>query len=457
MKFIPVTILILSLFAGISSAQPDTLWTRTYGGTNNDYGRSILQTNDGGFVSTGCTASFGAGNYDIFLIKTDSSGNQQWMQTFGGSSNDYGYCVQQTNDNGFIIAGYTSLYPYSYQVYLVKTDSSGNQMWSQTFGGSSADYGYYVQQTADDGFIICGSTNSYGAGNYDVYLLKTDAWGNLIWFRTFGGSGSDLGSSVYQTLDSGYIISGYTMSFGNYFQTYLIKTDEFGFQSWYQTYGGSGTEYGRSVRQTSDGGYIIAGLTSSYGSGSNDIYLIKTDSLGIQLWQQTFGGQGSDEGESVHLTIDSGFIVAGCSNSFSEDFQVYLVKTDSVGIQQWSQTFGGTASERSFSVQQNNDGGYIICGYTYSYGAGNQDVYLIRLALDVLPTPIITLFTEGGDVMLSWNTIPSASEYRIYYQNTPYFTPTGIPQITILPPDTTWIDLGGVNQGARFYRIIAGN
>ena len=244
---------------------PDTLWTKTFGGSDDDYGYSVQQTGDGGYILVGFTCSYGAGGLEVYLIKTDAGGNQLWTRTFGGSYHDNGNSVQQTDDGGYIIAGGTESYGAgNFDVYLIKTDATGDTIWTKTFGGSDDDYGYTVQQTSDGGYIIAGYTNSYGAGGYDVYLIKTDSSGIEQWSRTFGGSDYDYGFSVQQTGDSGYIITGETSSYGaGGLDVYLIKTDAGGNQQWSQTFGGSSDDGSWSVQQTGDGGYIIAGLTST--------------------------------------------------------------------------------------------------------------------------------------------------------------------------------------------------
>jgi hypothetical protein len=160
-------------------------WNKTYGGTDTDYGYSVVQTSDGGYAITGYTYSFGAGGTDVYLVKTDANGNIQWSKTYGGTDTDVGYSVVQTSDGGYAIAGYTlSFGAGGSDVYLVKTDSLGNMVWSKTFGGTGADHAYSVVQTADGGYAITGYTYSFGAGGYDVYLVKTDVYGDFGLART---------------------------------------------------------------------------------------------------------------------------------------------------------------------------------------------------------------------------------------------------------------------------------
>ena len=366
----------------LSAFTPETLWTRTYGGTSADYGVSMQRTLDAGYIIAGYTSSSGAGAWDVYLIKTDADGDILWTKTYGGSADDRGYSVQQTVDEGYIIAGYTSsLGAGDYDVYLIKTDADGDILWTKTYGGTADDRGYSVRQTLDAGYILTGYTSSSGAGSWDVYLIKTNTNGDILWTMTYGGEDADFGQSVEQTVDGGYVVAGYTYSFGaGAWDVYLVKTDASGIPIWTKTLGGADWDIGLSVKQTSDGGYIVTGYTGSFGAGHNDVYLVRTAADGTTLWTRTYGGMWWDVGVSVQQTSDGGYIVTGYTYSFGAGLDdVYLIKTEPDGDTLWTRTYGGADYDRGSAVRQTSDGAYVVAGCTRSFGAGDYDVYLLRI------------------------------------------------------------------------------
>jgi len=364
---------------------PDTLWTRTYGGIDLDRGYMVQQTSDSGYIIVGRTASFGSGWMDVYVIKTDINGDILWTKTFGWALGDWGMAIQQTGDGGYIIAGST----YSHSgaehddVYLIKTNSSGESVWMKTFGGQYIQRGYFVEQTLDAGYIIAGWTEPIGGA--DVYLIKTDHSGNAQWIKTYGGTGGDRGYSVTQTSDSGYILAGETSSFGaGSWDVYLIKTDDNGDTLWTKTCGGSEWDCGESVQETSDCGYVIVGYTYSFGAGLSDIYIIKTNMFGDTLWTRAYGGVGWDIGKSIQETADGGYVIAGYTTSFGAgSWDVYLIKTDDNGDTLWTKTCGGSGMDYGYSIQQTIDDGYIVVGWTDSFGLGFDDVWLLKLEPDI--------------------------------------------------------------------------
>jgi hypothetical protein len=376
---------------------PATEWSRTYGGPDLEVANSVQQTSDGGFVATGRTNSFGAGYGDFWLVKTDADGDVQWNQTYGGTSSDLANSVQQTDDGGYIIGGYT----YSFgagngDFWLVKTDVNGNIQWSKTYGGISDDEAYSVQQTCDGGYIIAGITASFGAGGLDFWLVKTDPNGNMQWNHTYGGISSDRATSVRQTVDGGYIVAGITQSFSAGFEdVWLIKTNANGNVQWSRTYGGSGQDRAYSVQQTVDGGYIVAGSTLSF-AGFVDFWLVKTDVNGSVEWSEAYGDSSVEVAYSVEQTSDGGYIVAGAKDLGGlTSGEFWLVRTDANGHMRWNATYGGAGHDEAMSVQQTDDWGYIVAGYSASFGTGGDyDFWLIKLAAETYTLTIAV--TTGG-------------------------------------------------------------
>ena len=368
-------------FTKLAQGAMDTLWTRFYGGNGYEIGTGVLETRDGGFVLVGSTTSVGAGDCDVLLLKTDAAGNIVWQKTFGTDAWDSGNSIQGTQDDGFILVG-TRHNGNDCDVYLIKTNSAGDSVWSKTFGDTGYDDGRSVRQTPDGGFIIAGCTTPPGATDKDLYLIKTNAQGDEIWSHTYGGNCDDVGNSVQITPDGGYFIVGYTYLQGeDNCDVYLIKTDAEGQQIWSRSLGGASWDYGLDGELTQDGGSVIVGYTYSYGSGVTDVYFLKTDVQGNLIWQRTFGGSGYDFGRAVEPASDGGFLIAGSTDSFGEgETDVYLIITDADGEEIESWTFGGIQADEGRDIRGTQDGGCILAGATNSFGAGGGDVYLVRLA-----------------------------------------------------------------------------
>jgi hypothetical protein len=301
---------------------------KAIGGPASEEGNSLIQTSDGGYAIAGFTQSFGAGKWDVYVVKLDANGNLQWTKTIRGG------------------------------------------------GGSS------LIQTADGGYAIAGDTYSFGAGLLDVYVVKLDANGNLQWTKTIGGKKEDIGFSLVQTADGGYAIAGFTQSFGaGKWDVYVVKLDANGNLQWTKTIGGPKDDQGFSLIQTSDGGYAVAGFTKSFGAGEADVYVVKLDANGNLQWTKTIGGEYFDGGSSLIQTADGGYAIAGATQSFGAGLlDVYVVKLDAHGKPQWTKTIG-TKNENltRSSIIQTSYGSYVIAGSTSSFGAGERDVYVVKL------------------------------------------------------------------------------
>ncbi len=331
--------------------------------SNGDFSvfNSIQQTSDGGYIAAGTTGPLNE-PHSLWLVKIDSTGEKEWGKTFSGSVDDYsdGHSVWQTNDGGYFVVGYVALPEIGdVDAWLIKTDSEGTKQWDRIFGAS--DYGSFEfgQQTNDGGYILVGRTYPSGDDNRDAWLVRTDSEGNIEWSKTYGGQSRDSGKSVQQTLDGGYIIGGVTESYGaGSDDIWLIKTDSEGNRQWDRTFGRQEWEVCHSVQQTSDGGYIILGETWVPETNDLDAWLIKTNSEGNRLWDKTFGEEdSSNHGRSIQLTSDGGYIIV-CS---SYEANVWLIKTDLSGEEEWERGFD---SGSIHFITQTSDGGYVMSGIT---------------------------------------------------------------------------------------------
>ena len=262
------------------------IWTKEFGASSQDFPHDVQQTKDGGFVVVGMT-SLGEG--DVWLIKTDDNGNEEWTKHFGDDQYQEGESIQQTTDGGYIIVGASSSYERYYDVWLIKADRNGNKLWDQKYGGHRKDWGYSVRETSEGGYIIAATTSSFGAGNTDAWIIKTNSSGSELWNQTYGSKNDDYVYCIQETNDKGYVIAGKTGKKDEKPDIWIVKTDENGIVQWERTYGGDEADIGKTVLQTTDGGYIIVGGTGSFGSGVVDLWLIKTNTEG-QTIDSTNGG-----------------------------------------------------------------------------------------------------------------------------------------------------------------------
>jgi hypothetical protein len=370
-------LLTLSLIA-TAVAQPvvDTLWTRTYGGPDNDYATWVQQTTDGGYIMCGYTKSFGAGHYDFWLLKTDADGDTLWSRAYGGSDRDEANYVEQTSDGGYIVAGYSlSFGSGDFDIYVVKTDDNGDAEWSRVYGTSADDHGFCVRETEDEGYVVCGCTGHIDI-SADVWLFKLDLDGEMVWSRTYSWPGAESANYVEQTTDGGYILAGWNAIPTSSRQALLlVKTDDEGDTLWTRHYGSEYLNTSRQLQQTPDGGYIVSG-TYGVTTGTYDYYLLNIDANGDTLWTRRYGRTSWNVLRSFDQTSDGGYILGGYTDAGNNgDF--YFVKTDANGDTLWTRTYGTAHYEQCFGVQQIEDDNYIAVGHTGT--SPERDIWLMKL------------------------------------------------------------------------------
>jgi len=331
------------------------------------------------------TSSHDAKQEDVYLVRTDIQGEILWSKSYGGEGRDNGWDVLETEDGGFLVAGFTNSFGAGeMDLYLIRTDTNGILLWERTFGGPRSEFGWALTPTADGGFVLAGQTNSYGEGEEDGYIVKVNAEGEEICSQTFGGQQEDRLFSIDQSADSGFILTGTNRSMGSGNRDlYLVKTDETGELSWSQVFGEEQDDVGHSVRRTSDGGYVVTGYTKSFDADSYDSWMVKTDKTGTLEWQKFYGESGDDRTIFGEQAEDGGFIATGYTTGFDAvGWDVFLVISDSSGDVVWHRTFGGNVDDTGYTVKQSSEGGFVLIGETYSLGEGGGDAYLIKVNQD---------------------------------------------------------------------------
>ena len=379
--------LILLLIPFFSFSQTDTVaHLYTFGGNNNDNAEEIEATTDGGYIVVGSTSSNSSGNTDIYLLKVDSMCNYQWSQAIGGTNNDWGYSIKQTFDKGFIIAASSNSYGNGgYDAVLMKRDSLGNYVWKKTYGGNDWDFAYSVVQTYDSGFVFCGETYNNTNGYSDVYIVKTNPFGDTLWTKTFGGALIDKGNSVIETSDSNIVVAGIINTTSDSTQIYIIKLTSTGTLLWDSIYGGVRYENANQIIETSDGDYVVIGGTSSVDPGIDEsIYLFKINTNGNFLWQQTFGydpftpGK-NDEGVSIKEMSNGDLLLLSNAEKHGGGLHdISLIRVNSGGW--WlgiAITIGSSNEEIPNRLTNGTNGNILIAGKIITQS--NEDILLIRL------------------------------------------------------------------------------
>ena len=474
--FIIVAVLFMASIA--FSQAPETLWTRTYGGADEDGAHSICFNGSAGYAIIGYTKSFGAGNRDIYFLKTTPFGDTIQTMTYGGAGEECGYYIKHTMDDGYIITGYGGGYPTHSALLIHKTDAGGNIIWSKSYGPDYWSFGYCVQPVIDDAGIETGYIISARLGDVNGHcLLKTDINGDTLWTRVYPVSYNACALAVDQTQDKGYIIAGCSGAgtFETSWNVDLIKADSIGVWKWTRVYGDRRYGYddaAYSIEQTSDRGYIIAAITMTYGMGGYDAWLIKTDVNGEILWARTYGGTAEDCGFSVARTVDGGYVMSGHTESFGEGGRdVYVIRTNCRGDTLWTKTIGGPNDDASYQILVTNKGEYVIVGYTESFGAGGRDVYLIKLASDIVYVDDENYFSAPVDFVLRQNNPNPFNASTIIKYELPRQSQVSIAVYDILGRRITTLQDGlqpagyhqalwraeDVASGVYFYKLQAGD
>ncbi len=426
---------ILFLLSAILQAQPNLERQRCLGGSGLDEAYCSKQTSDGGFIIAGHTRSnngdvFGNhGGYDAWLIKLNPAGSVEWKRCYGGSGDEWCHSVEQTVDGGYIFAGLT--YSNNFDVsgnhgdsdaWIVKVDSSGNIQWQKCLGGSNLDVAQCVQQTKEGGYVVISRTNSLDGdvsdtkGSYDFWVVKLSETGQIEWQKSLGGTDEDNPYFIRQTTDGGYILTGETFSINGDVQSdqhgdgdyWVVKLSSTGELEWERALGGSFSDIGQEVIQTSDGGYLVLGHASSGNwdmtihYGGFDIWLLKLSPNGETEWQKTLGGTDQDYSNAVIQTSDGGYLISGSTYSTDVDVKnndgvldFWLVKLNELGQILWEDTYGGAMGEVSQAMNLCLDGGVLLSGITFSNDGdvsgnhGSSDIWVVKLSPISLSTTSI--------------------------------------------------------------------
>ncbi len=359
-------------------------WSRTYGGLRNDGAFAVIQTRDGGIVTAGFSSSFSGNNIDdIYLLKTDMQGNQIWSRTYGGGLQEIATDIKQTSDGGFIVSGYKQISNVN-DPFLMKTDSAGNVIWERTYdyGLGMDDRAHAVCQTADGGYIFAGQTRIVDQfPHYEMYLVRTDPAGNPLWMRIYGytpGTGNDVGLTVIQLSDGGFVAGGFTQS--SIWSSYVQRLTPAGDVMWTKVRPNDYQSECYNVIATLDGNLMITGTSVSF-TTDTDVLIEKLDMNGNSLWEKIYGGVDAETGQSIKELASGGYVLSGMAATQSTSWDMYVMQVNASGDSVWSRKLGGSSDDRGWAVETTGDGHLLSAGWVYSFGAGGGDLFLAKMSL----------------------------------------------------------------------------
>jgi hypothetical protein len=398
--FLLLALVLFLILVPPTLAQGSIAFERTYGGTGWEEAYCVQETRDGGIILAGATSSFGAGTQDVYVVKTDAFGDTLWTHTYGTSFSDIARCIRQTADDGYIVAGNTSGGATGLDFFLVRTDAGGNEIWRNTFDAGLDETAYCVEPVSDGGFILVGKTQlSFpGLESGDMFVVKTNAAGDSAWSSVMGGDGVEEARAVEETPDGGFLVAGTTGSWGaGSLDFYLVRTDSLGGVLWARTYGGPLAESAYGMCPTFDGGHVLAG---SRRNGSDSFFhLVRLDASADTLWTRTDAGDSTDVAYAVSPTRDGGFVATGSTSNGPGGLDFCQLRTNAHGDRLWRRTYGGANWDVAFDGAQTQDGGYVLGGYSRSFDSGNYQFYLVKIMQDSTvdvqerrqPYPFVTL------------------------------------------------------------------
>jgi hypothetical protein len=408
-------------FASVEADAQYITFQQVYPSTFDQSARDILETSDGGYIILGMSENTTPGDTNIYVMKTDVNGVIQWTGTYGGNNPDYGYSIVEAGGGNYLIAGYTKSYGAGdYDSWLVKINSTGGEIWNKTYGGTGNDQAKSIVATDDGNYMLCGRTNSNNANsatNFDAYLMKVDASGTEIWTKYYGAGVYEAARQLTKTLDGGYAFVGLTNTFGmGMGDVYVVRTNGTGDTLWTKCYGGINVDDGNEILATADGGFVIATETKSFGAGDFDVELFKIDGNGAVQWNELYGGTEKDVIHMLEQTNDGGFILGCISRSFGWiEPDMWLIKTNSSGAMTWSHNYGSFDHEHLYSAKQTADGGYALIGHSKSYGPNMKAMFIkvndagtfATSVNDLSSTELFNIYPNPseGEVKINWASI----------------------------------------------------